>query len=155
MVRVRGSRGGGRYMAGTRCFAYGSLMCETIMAAVVGTAVRGEPARLVGYSRYALRGEGYPGAVAEAAGAIDGVLYRDLRRAALVRLDAFEGSLYERRQVRVNPVGGGRVVAWCYIFRGCFRHRLLPRIWRIADFTSQRRARFIARYLRRGSRMRT
>lgn len=129
------------------CFTYGSLMCQDIMARVAGLDVRGEPAWLGGHSRHPVRGETYPGLVADSGGRVDGTLYRGLGDTALVRLDAFEGAMYERRAVRVNPVGGGEVDAWCYIFRHEYLDLLLPGDWDYAAFLAHGRQSFEARYL--------
>jgi gamma-glutamylcyclotransferase (GGCT)/AIG2-like uncharacterized protein YtfP len=132
---------------GDACFTYGSLMCADIMARVVGRALLGEPARLAGHSRHPVRGETYPGVVEDPRGWVDGRLYRGVDAAALARLDAFEGGLYARRPVPVNPVGGGSCMAWCYIFRDEYRHLLRPGDWDFAAFLAAGKAEFEARYL--------
>jgi gamma-glutamylcyclotransferase (GGCT)/AIG2-like uncharacterized protein YtfP len=128
-------------------FAYGSLMCDDIMATVSGCPVAGVPARLPGYRRHPVAGEDYPGVVADPAGVVEGRLHRALDAAALARLDAFEGELYERRQVTVNPVGGAGTTAWCYIVRAQFRDRLLDGDWDFEAFLAVGKARFMARYV--------
>lgn len=130
-----------------RCFAYGSLMCADIMAQVAGRALAGEPASLAGHARHPVAGEDYPGLVADPAGRVDGVLYRGLDAAALARLDAFEGEMYERRAVAVELAGGIRVAAWCYVFGDRYRDRLLPGEWRFDHFLAVGRTRFLARYV--------
>lgn len=130
-----------------RCFAYGSLMCPDIMSRVSGLAVPGEPATLAGHARHPVAHEDYPGLVAAPCGRAEGVLYRGLDAAALARLDAFEGEMYERRALRVNLVGGEVVTAWCYVFRERYRDRLLPGDWRFDHFLAVGRARFLARYV--------
>jgi gamma-glutamylcyclotransferase (GGCT)/AIG2-like uncharacterized protein YtfP len=129
------------------CFTYGSLMCADIMADVTGQAVAGQPARLAGYVRHPVADEDYPGLVPDPSGMVDGILYPGLSAAALARLDAFEGEMYERRRLRVNPVGGGEAEAWCYIFRDQYRGRLLDGDWDFAAFLGGGKARFLARYM--------
>lgn len=129
------------------CFTYGSLMCDDIMAAVTGRSLPGEPARLHGHARHPVLGEDYPGVVAQPDGRVDGVLYRGVDPAALARLDAFEGEMYIRRRVRVNPVGGGEREAWCYIVAPACEHLLLPGDWDHAAFLAEGKARFLARYV--------
>ncbi|MFA5080941.1 MAG: gamma-glutamylcyclotransferase family protein [Hydrogenophilaceae bacterium] len=129
------------------CFTYGSLMCADIMSRVSGMALAGEPARLAGHARQPVADEDYPGVVAEPAASVEGILYRGLDGSALARLDVFEGEMYERVQVQVNPIGGGSVAAWCYIFRAPYRHRLLPGEWSFETFLAEGKARFLARYL--------
>lgn len=129
------------------CFTYGSLMCADIMTRVAGIDLAGTPAGLSGHVRHPVAGEDYPGVVASPGGRVEGVLYRGLDPAALARLDAFEGEMYERLAVSVNPVGGETVMAWCYIFRAPYRHLLQPGDWSFADFLAAGKARFLARYL--------
>lgn len=129
------------------CFTYGSLMCEDIMSAVTGIALRGEPAWLVDHVRHPVAGEDYPGVVACPGARVDGVLYRAVDAAALARLDVFEGEMYERRLVDANLVGGGRAAVWCYIVLPAHEHRLAAGAWDYAGFLAAGKARFLARYL--------
>lgn len=129
------------------CFTYGSLMCPEIMAEAAGRPCLGEPAELPGHARHPVAGEAYPGVVEAPGSQVAGILYRDLDAAALARLDAFEGEMYERRRVEVNRVGRGRVAAWCYIVRPEFRNRLLPGDWDFEAFLAEGKRRFMADYL--------
>lgn len=129
------------------CFTYGSLMCEDIMSHVAGLPLTGQPARLSGHARHPVAGEEYPGVVADPAGAVAGVLYRGVDAAALVRLDAFEGGMYERLAVPVTTADGETVMAWCYIFRTPYQHLLLPGDWSFEAFLAEGKARFQARYM--------
>lgn len=134
-------------MAIDACFAYGSLMCADIMSQVAGRSLDGVVAVLPGHARHPVAGEDYPGLVPDPAGRVEGVLYRGVDAAALARLDAFEGDLYERLAVAVEVPGGGPVTAWCYVFRPACRHLLLPGEWRFEAFLATGKARFQARYL--------
>ena len=129
------------------CFAYGSLMCADIMSHVAGLPLAGRPARLTGHARHPVAGEDYPGVVADPAGSVAGVLYRGLDEAALARLDAFEGEMYERLAVAVDTADGEIVTAWCYIFRDPYRHLLQPGDWSFEAFLAVGKARFQARYM--------
>lgn len=128
------------------CFTYGSLMCADIMSGVAGGDMRGEPAALAGYARHPVTGEDYPGVVAHPGGRVEGVLYRGVGPSALSRLDAFEGEMYARCRVEVNPVGGAPVAAWCYIVLPAHEPRLLPGDWDFAAFLAEGKSRFLARY---------
>lgn len=128
------------------CFTYGSLMCEDIMSAVSGMTVSGEPARLPGHVRHPVRDEDYPGMVPDASGQVAGVLYRGLNEAALLRLDRFEGEMYERRVVTVLTEGEA-VEVWTYVFRPEFAHLLLAGDWSFERFLSEGKARFELRYV--------
>ena len=129
-------------------FTYGSLMCHDIMSRVCGESVQGEAARLADYARHPLRGETYPGLVAFPGGQVTGRLYHLLDESrVLSRLDAFEGEMYARHRVCVNPVGGGQVEAWCYILEQVYCDLLLPGDWDFATFLASGKADFEARYL--------
>ncbi|TCJ13842.1 gamma-glutamylcyclotransferase [Parasulfuritortus cantonensis] len=129
------------------CFTYGSLMCTDIMAHVAGAALTGEAASLAGYSRHPVAEEDYPGIVADPGGCVEGVLYRGVDAAGLVRLDAFEGEMYERRQVRIELASGTTVTAWCYVFGEPYRHLLQPGEWSFETFLAAGKSRFQARYM--------
>jgi len=129
------------------CFAYGSLMCPDILARAIGRAVSGEPALLDGYRRLAVAGEEYPGLVEAAGHSVTGVLYRDLDARAWCRLDEFEGEEYERVRVDVRLAGGDASIAWVYLFRSRYRHRLLGWDWDFEAFQREGKARFYARHV--------
>jgi gamma-glutamylcyclotransferase (GGCT)/AIG2-like uncharacterized protein YtfP len=129
------------------CFAYGSLMCADIMARVAGGAPMGEPASLSGYVRHPVHGEEYPGIVPAPRGAVSGILYRDLPASAWVRLDAFEGDRYVRRQVSVTMADGRVETAWAYVFKPEHAHLLEAGEWDFGAFLRQGKARFEALYL--------
>jgi gamma-glutamylcyclotransferase (GGCT)/AIG2-like uncharacterized protein YtfP len=128
------------------CFTYGSLMCEDIMSSVAGMTMQGEPATLQGHARHPVRDEDYPGMVPDARGRVEGRLYRGLSEGALVRLDRFEGDMYERRQVRVLS-RQGVTPAWTYIFRPAFVHLLMVGDWSFESFLREGKARFERRYI--------
>lgn len=129
------------------CFTYGSLMCEDIMSAVVGTRCAHRPAVLDAYRRAPVIGEQYPGMVPASASQVHGVLYLDLPESAWPRLDAFEGALYSRELVRVHLDDGRRASAWAYVFRAEHAHRLATGEWDFARFMKTGKARFESRYL--------
>ena len=74
-------------------FAYGTLQLPDVLQAVVGQRWRGEPALLVGYGRYRLRGKPYPAIIAEPAGNVAGLLYGGLGPGELALLDSYRTSL--------------------------------------------------------------
>ena len=77
-------------------FTYGSLMFAEVWQRVVRGSYRSAPATIVDHARYALRGETYPGMIAEAGGTVLGVLYFAVDAQDLALLDAFEGTEYRR-----------------------------------------------------------
>ncbi|RZJ09597.1 MAG: gamma-glutamylcyclotransferase [Rubrivivax sp.] len=129
------------------CFTYGSLMWADIMARVCGREFAGEPATLAGYRRHPVRGQDYPGLQASPDGVVPGRLYRDVDAIAWARLDAFEGSEYERADIVVTLADGCTVSAQVYRFSAECLDRLLPGDWDPAAFEREGHARFIARYV--------
>lgn len=129
------------------CFTYGSLMWADIMARVCGRALVSEPARLHGHRRHPVRGEDYPGLRPAAGGIVDGRLYRDIDAALWARLDAFEGTDYERVPVPVQLADGRTETACVYCFRVEQAGRLLPGDWDPQAFEREGRARFLAQYV--------
>lgn len=129
------------------CFAYGSLMNETILSEVAGLTLEGETAVLQGYARHPVRDEDYPGMVPDPSQSVSGVLYRELPPAAMDRLDRFEGEEYHRCRVTVRTASGLRIPAWAYVFRTEYRSNLAPGDWDFDAFQNHHQARFRSRYL--------
>ena len=152
--RVRAGELGGPGRGPSAAFTYGSLMSPEIMARVSGVpaaSLVAQPAWLAGFARHPVRGEEYPGIVPDAgAPTLCGVLYTDLPEMVWQRLDAFEGSEYERISVDVQlspaPEGATRT-AWVYRFKDSLRDRLLPGDWDAEAFAHRGKARFEAQYL--------
>lgn len=121
-------------MESTRIFVYGTLQFPDIAAAVVGRRLRGRRARLPGFGRYQVRRAPYPGIVPQADTHVRGLLYEDIDAAALERIDAFEGAMYRRERVTVEPEDGpeddvGPLAAQTYVIRPRWRSALRNRDW--------------------------
>jgi hypothetical protein len=95
-------------------FTYGSLMFPEVWQRVTGLSAPGEEAVLQGHVARRIRGQSYPALVQEAGAETSGVLYRGVSGEAVARLDAFEGSFYERVEVGVVLGDGTRCCAWAY-----------------------------------------
>lgn len=100
----------------THIFTYGSLMFPQVWRRVVRGVYHSATARLDGHARFAIRGETYPGAVAQAGASIAGVLYFDVSPRDVAILDAFEGIDYRRDIVCVTLDSGETVSACGYIY---------------------------------------
>lgn len=97
-----------------RLFLYGTLLDPRRLAHCAGRSVALAPARLPGWRRVAMRGGRYPTLV-RARGAVAGAVV-DVDAAALRRLSAYEGPLYELRRLAV-ATGRGKTVAGVWIAR--------------------------------------
>lgn len=115
-------------------FAYGTLMSEEIMDDVAGCRLPHLPGILRGYSRRSVKGELYPALVPDAAGRVEGVLYRGVPASAWERLDRFEGEMYARQLVQIRLPDGSTVTAATYVVQAQFSDQLEQREWDFADF---------------------
>lgn len=135
-----------------RIFVYGSLMFPEVWNAVVGRPAN-RSARVVahGYSAFCVSGQDYPGLVSEADAAVtEGVLIFDLIEEDWQRLDAFEGSFYERVEIRVQLVGGENEEthrAQTYLVRDGFRSQLTDELWNAEAFAKTGLSEFIGRFV--------
>ena len=127
-------------------FAYGSLTVPEVMRAATGHHFLHEEAALKGYARYALEGVSYPGIVPEETAEIRGVIYFDIDRRSLERLDGFEGEWYRRTPVEVLAAGRGLTPAGTYVIAPAHRHRLSRRAWDLQKFLEQDLGRFLDQY---------
>lgn len=118
-------------------FAYGSLMCPDIMLRVSGLDLPAQAATLLGYRRYAVLNEPYPGIVRQPGASVTGVLYQGVTEAAWERLDTFEGEAYVREQVVIADVP-----AWAYVIKAEFASCLSRSDWSYAQFLREGKARF-------------
>ncbi len=127
-------------------FAYGTLMCEDIMEEVSGCRLAPAPAVLPGYSRRCVKGESYPGLLADQDGHVEGVLYRNIPVSAWQRLDRFEGEMYARQVVQVSLRDGEALTASTYVVRPEFSHRLSQSEWNFAEFLRSGKRAFQSQY---------
>ncbi|MCJ7601350.1 MAG: gamma-glutamylcyclotransferase [Desulfobulbaceae bacterium] len=112
-------------------FAYGTLMCADIMHQVAGCLPAHAPATLARYRRCRIRGEEYPAIVGQQGVAVQGVVYLEVPDAAWMRLDRFEGEMYDEGGMCAD---GNRLAADTYVIRPEFAHLLLPSEWSYAEF---------------------
>jgi gamma-glutamylcyclotransferase (GGCT)/AIG2-like uncharacterized protein YtfP len=127
-------------------FAYGSLMCPDIMAAVSGLDLEGRQAVLPGYRRLLVRGEQYPGVVPAPEASVTGVVYQNITPEGWARLDRFEGVMYERSPVGIAYNDGGSGLVCCYLFKPAFHDRLTSEDWDFAAFLRQGKTIFQNQY---------
>ena len=92
-------------------------MCDDIMRRVAGCSLSHTRPMLPSLRRYAVRGEVYPALVASEGGLVEGVVYHDIPEAAWLRLDRFEGEMYERRLVYVSLTDGRTETVHTYIIK--------------------------------------
>lgn len=128
-------------------FTYGSLMCADIMHRVAGCRTRSIEAVLKDFFRSGIYGEDYPGIVPRPGAAVTGVLYLNLPKEVVRRLDSFEGRMYERRKVEVVSSEDDIIPAMTYVIKSRYRDRLTHEEWSYAHFLSTGKAKFEKAYL--------
>lgn len=122
-------------------------MSPDIMTKVAGCRLAALPATLLDYQRSLVKGEVYPGIAEKTGGIVEGVLYLDVPAEALKRLDAFEGGMYERREVTVREAGRVARAAMTYVFRPEYRDLLTGTPWDFNEFLVSGKKRFEDGYL--------
>ena len=118
-------------------FAYGTLMCEDIMAEVSGCCLSYVSGTLKGYGRRSVKGEHFPALIPDAAGSVDGIVYRNVPEWAWARLDRFEGEMYARREVRVELRDGSIMPAETYVVHPEYQDQLEASAWDFEVFLSK------------------
>ncbi len=127
-------------------FTYGSLMVAAVMQAVTGNRFTSRKATLRGYARFRLDGASYPGLIPQKDAATDGVLYLNVDPSSMARLDAFEGTFYDRARVEAETTEGERLKAEVYVVAPAYRHHLTAEAWHLDDFRREHLAAFLASY---------
>lgn len=116
-------------------YTYGTLMAPDILQAVAGCSLQSVAASLEGYRRFGIRGEEYPGIIKAKGRNVEGVLYLDVPPRAMARLDLFEGEMYSREAVMVQPRDGGKpLAAMVYVVKPEFAHLLTSEDWDFQNF---------------------
>jgi hypothetical protein len=80
--------------------------------------------------------------VPDAKGRVDGLVYMDVPHSSWVRLDRFEGEMYERSIVQVEMEDGSILPAATYVALPEFLDRLDPSEWDFAGFLRTGKASF-------------
>lgn len=125
-------------------------MIPRVMEAVCGRTFDAMDALLRGYGRYTLRGETYPGLIAEDGVATEGVLWQGVDGDSLRRLDAFEGDWYTRETVTVltGPASEGQAcAAQTYVLVSTQHFRVSRRRWSRDRFETRYLQRFLSSYV--------
>lgn len=140
-VAVRGTATGHDHL-----FVYGTLMVPRIFAAVCGTVRPQVLAELAGHARYRVRGAVFPGLVPEAGARTAGCLVSGIDAALWQRLDAFEGDLYERCEVKVRLLDGRECAGMTYVVTAAGRSALTRQRWSLAAFERRHLEAYLARW---------
>lgn len=127
-------------------FTYGTLMIPSVMNAVTAAFFRSQKAILKGYARFTVKGQSFPGIIAVPDAITDGIIYFDVDKSSLQRLDAFEGDLYKRTPLRVESQGGEMLPAEAYVIRRKYKDYLSLQKWDVNEFIQNGLAAFLNTY---------
>ncbi len=123
-------------------YAYGTLQVSEVLRQVIGRGVASRPALLEDYARYRLRHRLYPGIVEHRGGRVTGLVYSSIDAHEMERLDAYEGSLYERRALTLW-VEGQKIEAQGYVLRSEHRGQLSQDPWNLEAFNREHLAGYL------------
>ena len=130
----------------THIFTYGSLMFEQVWNEVVHGSYRCSPGTVSGFVRRAILHEHYPAMLpGPLSSTVAGVVYLDISTEDLIRLDEFEGSIYQRRGVQVLTDNNIHA-AEAYILKDSYRHLVSDQKWDPEKFQEQTIHQFLGTY---------
>jgi gamma-glutamylcyclotransferase (GGCT)/AIG2-like uncharacterized protein YtfP len=129
-------------------FTYGTLMYPNVWRAVAGRSFATVEGTAAGYAIFRVRDAVFPGIIAAAKDSfVRGVVYRDVDRASLERLDRFEDDFYERQALWIDCDDGQRRNAQAYVVPPENRDVLTTEPWDADAFVgSGGLEQFIARF---------
>lgn len=121
-------------------------MIPDVIHAVTTREFRFKDAILRGYARFTVRGESYPGIIPVTDAVTEGIIYLDVDRLSLERLDAFEGDLYQRAPVRVETEDKKLLSAETYVIPPKYRGYLSGKEWDENEFIQKELEAFLEAY---------
>lgn len=128
-----------------KLFCYGTLLNPKILQHFIGKPLKKEPATLLGYARYQLKGRCFPGIKADPAASVEGMVVSGLSLPTLRSLDDYEGMLYWRRQVKIATPSGRTEIAYSYVIRPRFFWLFTRQPWNLQQFEQEAFSRYFRR----------
>ena len=110
-------------------FVSGPLMFRDVAQAVTGKTFTVQSGLLHGYSQFVIQDEGQSAMIPFPDRAVDGLIYCDVDKTSLAKLDAFQGNRFERVEVTVEAEGGEWVEAEAYCLKLRCRKELSAQEW--------------------------
>lgn len=115
-------------------FCYGTLEFDAVMKKVTGATFPAEPATLIDYARYMVKGAPYPAIIQEHGAVTEGTLYHGLTAQHLQRMDEYEDSLYDRIKSEVLTKKGELIAVQIYIVPPSRAHHVGKEPWNKNEF---------------------
>jgi gamma-glutamylcyclotransferase (GGCT)/AIG2-like uncharacterized protein YtfP len=116
------------------------------MYAVTTREFRFKNAILRDYARFTVKGEFYPGIIRATDMVTEGIIYFEVDKLSLERLDAFEGDLYQRTPVWVETEKEEILNAETYVIRPEYRGYLSSKEWNVKEFVQKHLEAFLHTY---------
>ena len=129
--------------ATARIFVYGTLLLPEISEVVIGRMPPSRAATLPGYASFLMRGECFPGLVADAASETSGLVFDDIRPGEWQRLDEYEGEMYALVPVPVVLGSGALADARVYVLRSEHLDQLTDMPWDFKRFAVEEAEAFL------------
>ncbi len=128
-------------------FAYGSLMFEEVWSRLARGSYVKRSARLHGFSRRKVRDDVFPVVFrSHDADWVDGVVYLNVTADDIVKLDVFEGELYDRQQHTVVVEQQEKAVAAVYVLKDDYCYMTDEAMWDPAWFAREGLVMFLHGY---------
>ena len=127
-------------------FTYGTLMSLKIWERVVMGKYLFHPGILQGYTCNKVKNEVYPGLIKSKTTTVKGVIYWDVNREDILRLDQFEGDEYKRIMVKIKDSGNKGIDCQTYLVKDEFNHKITDVPWSFNYFVNQDFDEFVSRY---------
>jgi gamma-glutamylcyclotransferase (GGCT)/AIG2-like uncharacterized protein YtfP len=119
-------------------FAYGTLRFAEVWRRIGLREFPSESAILRGYAIFRVVDVVYPGVTQAASNeCVEGSLFRDLDDETVSELDAYESTLYDRKEVVVETASGEQVTCQAYIIPKNRRNSLTNEAWCIKTFRDE------------------
>lgn len=126
-------------------------MSPEVVHTITGEDFQMEEAKIVGWSRHALRNRAYPGIVRKAGSVVVGKILYDISCRAMCLLCMFEGDEYSLTQTTATNKNGKRLCVNTYAWAGKISD-VLSEPWDPIAFQRDHLSRFIARLRRKSLR---
>ena len=124
-------------------FVYGSLVFSEVMQGVVGRQFIFREGLVRGYARFKLRDEPQAAVIPFPDTSTKGIVYVELDKAAVRRLDAFVGKIFDRVEVNVETGNDEWVEAETHVLKVKERKRLSAKPWDENEFRQKHLAKFM------------
>jgi gamma-glutamylcyclotransferase (GGCT)/AIG2-like uncharacterized protein YtfP len=130
-------------------FAYGTLLVPEIWKAVVGKEFPSEPASLPGYEIRRVVNEDFPGIrpSGDPLGFVEGRVFHSLNEDTLMKLDRYEGNLYDRFEVLLAMPNSASIQSETYVVSPNFQHLLTNEFWNVDWFVNEALEQYLKKLL--------